>query len=104
MTEATMRPTIFLYTNAALIDARTKKAMIAAGFLPVKVATLDAVQFLEPAPVVPVAEVGEILRAALDAIANATGHVNTFKSDVQQHFARSLAARLIRAADRKPDA
>lgn len=95
---AETRSTIFLYTDAAQIDARTKKAMVAAGFLPVKVATLDAVKFLEPQVPVPAAEVSEILRAALDALMNGGGSQG-YLSSAQQYFTRSLARRLVAAHD-----
>lgn len=91
---------IFLYTDAALIDARTKRAMIAAGFLPIKVASLDAVKFLEP-PLLPVpqAEIGEILRAALDALANS--HPGNLHRDAFELFAKSLSRRLIECYDKQ---
>ncbi len=42
---------LVLYTEAAQIDARTKKAMVAAGYLPVRVASMDAVKIVEAIPV-----------------------------------------------------
>lgn len=90
---------IFLYTESAELDARTRKAMVVAGYLPVKVAALDAVKFLEPAPEIPNAEVGEILRAAMEAMMNTPSY--GAHRDAWERFVKSLGRRLIAAHDKR---
>lgn len=80
------QPVIFLYTEAAQLDARTRKAMVAAGFLPVKVATLDAVKIIELPVAVGDVQLSEVARAALTAVLEG-GEAN--------RFGRNLADRLL---------
>jgi hypothetical protein len=96
------RGVIFLYTDAAQIDARTRKAMTASGFLPVKVASLDAVRLIEAPLAVPSAEISEILRAAL-IVLNNTGSDTAFRY-ARENFVLLLTDRLIKASEREEKA
>jgi hypothetical protein len=57
---------LVLYTEAAQIDARTKKAMVAAGYLPVRVASMDAVKIVEA---IPAGLMGVTMGALVDCVA-----------------------------------
>lgn len=90
---AEIRPVIFLYTEAAQIDAHTRKAMVAAGFLPVKVSSLDAVKIIDSPMVIADAELPYVVRSALDAI-------GAYSSpSIRDAFATRLIGLLTHAAD-----
>jgi hypothetical protein len=61
--------TLFLYTNKAQVSEDTRKAMIAAGYLPVMVADMDQVKLIETQVHLSRAQLDTIGQAALATLA-----------------------------------
>ena len=95
-TELKQRPSIFLYTDAAAITDEVRIAMIEAGYLPVRVASVDDVRILTNPVTYDGVAIPLVTQAALEALLKSNESVSTWTS----RFGACLARLLLK--DQKP--
>lgn len=87
-----MRPVIFLYTDAAEIDADIRAKMIEAGYLPVRVADVNSIRILPAHIAFENSDVPVITAAALDAIIKSTESTSAWAANFGANIARNIRA------------
>ena len=93
----THRPVIFLYTGAAEVSDDVREKMTEAGYLPVKVADIDAVKILTAPMAIDPADLSAITVAALDALLKSASATTTHVGQ----FGARLAAELLAAKSKR---
>lgn len=88
-------PSIFLYTDAADLTDEVKSAMIEAGYLPVRVESLDSVRILTAPVTYDEVVLPLVLRAALGALEK-SAHSGTYHTaEFGLRLARLLLAKTV---------
>jgi len=85
----TQRATIFLYTKGAKIDDAVKDRLIAAGYLPIAVASVDAIRLLETTIAFDPMKMDALLTAALTTVRSSSSPY------VKESFANKLCDLLL---------
>lgn len=93
------RPTILLYTDEAKIEPDVRAAMIEAGYLPVQVASVDAVRVLESPVFVEAAQLDAMSRTCLQLMHENPG--STVTTNFGAKFSGVILAGLARTAAKK---